>query len=240
MTCAFTDAMNRSEFRFEVGNCIKERTRLLQRKLDAVTNGKKHSLRFLNEHASQIGSLTHQVEHDAFEMIRNACDMYGASLERLSEDAYSQVDFRLDNTVKIQDKVGILHRNVQIRKAGGHPLNPDEIDVLQITDLQYKLCYIIPMRILAKDGTVVSQFTERELMRYNIYISRKWLNTLLKFDLTNTADIKSYIETCHDAHLVPPLSNKNFYDDILQRNAAMFGPRHKFQNVGANKAQVLT
>ena len=233
--------MNKSEFRFEVGKFIQERTRLLQRKLDAVIIGKKHSLRFLNEHASQIGGFTHRIEHESFVMIRDACGSRGASIQRFPEDAYSQVDFRLNTAVRIQDKVCRVFQNLRMRKAGRHPLNPDNIDVLQVTDLKNKLCYVIPMRVVSKDGQVVSRFTEDELMKDHIHLSNKWLNTLSKFGLTDTEDIKSYIKACYDAHLVPPLSNRNFYRDVLQRNTERFGPPHKFYNKGAKKApQVLT
>jgi hypothetical protein len=67
------------------------------------------------------------------------------------------------------------------------------------------------------------------------------LNTLPQFDLTADEDVKRYIKTCRAAHAVPPLSDKNFYSNILQKNADRFGPSHKFYNKGAKKvAQALT
>ena len=78
-------------------------------------------------------------------------------------------------------------------------------------------------------------------MRFSIHLSRKSLNTLPRFDLTENEDVERYIKTCRAAPAVPPLTDKNFYSDILRRNADKFGPSHKFYNKGAKKAaQVLT
>ena len=238
--CAFTAAMNNAQFRFDIGMSDDEKNRLLQRKVQAVKYGKKHSLEYLNEHESQIQGQSHRVEHQSFQMIRDACKRCDTTIGRESEDAYSQVDFRLDKTVRIQDKVGKVFQKVGIRYPGRHPYNPDNIDVLQITDLQNKVCYILPMRI-ANGDKVVSQFSEEDLMRNAIHISNKWLRTLPRFDLNDDNDVRRYIEMCHEAHSVPPLTDQNFYSDILQRNASKFGPPHKFYNKGAKKAaQVLT
>lgn len=238
--CAFTARMNDTQFRFDIGKSDNEKERLLQRKVKAVENGKKHSLQFLNEHDSQIGSPTHRVEHESFVLIRNACRKFGVSVERESDDAYSQIDFRLDKKVRIQDKVGKVFQNLTMRQRGRHPFNPDSIDALQITNLHEKVCYVLPMRV--KNGNeIVSQFSEKDLMRDGIHLSKKWLKTLLRFEIDNEQDMERYIKTCCDAHAIPPLTDKKFYNDIVQKNADKFGPKHKFYNKGARKAaQVLT
>ena len=193
--CDFTAAMNNAQFRYDVGMSDVEKKRLLQRKLEAVKSGKKHTIRYLNEHESQIEAHSHRIENQSFQMIRELCTKYDVAIERMSDDAYSQVDFRLDKKVKIQDKVGKVFQGVCIRHMGSYPLNPDNVDVLQVTDLENRVCYVIPMRRL-QEGNVVSHFTGDQLMRHSLHLSKKWLGTVLRFDLEVDEDVRMYIETC--------------------------------------------
>lgn len=141
----FTLAYSDKQYRFDVGNNKEECSRLLQRKVEIVKVGQKRSLQFLNEDKSQILSQDHWTEQLSFNLNRNACLKMGVVAERLHQDAYTLVDFRV-SSARIQDKVRT--RTYGNRHPGCHPYHPDKLDVLQVTCLDDSTVCAFPMRIV--------------------------------------------------------------------------------------------
>lgn len=166
----FAVAYQKSTYRFDVGKIESERNRLLRRRLEIVECGVKRSIQYLNDDLTQIPRQTHRVEQQSFAMVRDACFRLNVRIERVHEDAYTSVDCRVDKT-RIQDRVcGAVF---SMRNVGGHPIDPDRIDVFQVTNLEHSTAYAIAMRKREGDD-VVSTFSERELMSGTIPLTKAW------------------------------------------------------------------
>lgn len=122
----------------------------------------------------------------------------GVLVDRYPGDAYGPIDFRLDVKARIQDKTADVIWNM--RREGGHPYNPDEIDILQVTHIASKAVYAFPMRNV-KDGIVESHLTEEELMIGSVAFSQVWQQRHVnyRFDMSNKYGVQKYIEHCKTA-----------------------------------------
>lgn len=218
---------NRPLFRFDVGSSDTEVVRLRDRRIQIVEQGEKHTLKFLNEHMSQIPSPNGKTEHRSFLMTRAACASLSAEIEHFAEDSYTLTDFRLDKTCRIQDRV--TRDNLYLRSPNGHPMNPDKVDILQITSLKEKTVYAVPFRVRSS-GAIVSFFTEEQLMKRSIWLSAAFKETLAPYlcDLKDPQGTKKYIDICQEAQAVPPMSDSSFHDNIIANNAEMFGTKQRY------------
>ncbi len=219
----FTKAINAEEHRFDVGKSADERKRLLVRKILAQRTGVKHTLEYLNEDPSQIPSEMHRRELEAFAMVRTACAKIDVIIERHHEDAYGPVDYRVA-TARIQDKT--LARQANMRNAGRHPYNPDEIDILQVTDVDHQQVYALPMRVV-RQNKIESFLSEEALMRRNLTCSPKWKEAHKQylFDLKDVSGIKAYSKACEAASRVPKLTDESFFGNMVAKNQEKFGSR---------------
>lgn len=224
----FTEAYNAKRHRYDIGHSADECKRLLERKVSAVHDGVKRSLTYLNENDSQILGENHRLEHRAFVLTRAACARIGVDIARATEDAYGPVDFRLCKIVRNQDK--IFGGQVCMRSHGGLPYNPDDIDILQLTNLDSQRVYALPMR-LVKDDKIVSTFSETALMRQNLTCSAAWkeANKNYLYDLKNEAGIRAYVEACTAASQVPILTDCAWYSNMLAANAQKFGSKKQLK-----------
>lgn len=220
----FTLACNKPEFRFDIAKSDEEVSRLRQRRIQLTKLAPKFSLQYLNEDDSQIPGATHRIELKAFQLTREACQKHGADVEHIVEDSYGPIDFRMNGSIRIQDKVG--ERRFGMRQVGRHPYNPDSFDILQITNLTSKTVYAIPMRYLSEDA-VHSFFTEEELMASHLYFNQTWTakHVKLKYDFNDHTSVKQYIEACKAAHAVPKLTDQKFYENLLNKNRSRFGSK---------------
>jgi hypothetical protein len=157
----FTNDINDPMFRFDVAKSYEECHRLLVKKLEFIKIGIKQSLMFWNEDDSQIPSELHRIEQKSFAMTRTACKSIGIKVEKLHENSYGSVDFVVNGVVRVQDKVAKKYFNM--RREGGLPYNPDDIDIFQVSDLVNNVVYAIPMRII-KDDSVISFFSIEQLI----------------------------------------------------------------------------
>ena len=147
----------------------------------------------------------------------------GANVERLHEDSYGPVDFRV-NSARIQDKVFSNQNRFNLRREGKYPYNSDDIDILQITNIDKKTVYAIPMRIV-KSKLIESTFSSIELMKSAIRISEAFKERFQKylFDLNVEKEIQAYITTCEKAKNTPQLTDINFYQKMIDENSHLFG-----------------
>ena len=228
-TNQFTNIYNESSYRFDVGLHESERTRLLDRIVQIVSIGKKYSLEFLNEDDSQIPSENHRIEFASYKITRDACKKFGVITQRLHEDSYGSVDFRVINA-RIQDKVLCEDRVFNFRGVGRHPYHPNKIDIMQITMMETKFVYAIPMRVL-NDGLVTSHFSERELMYTSITMSNFWKIKHEKFlcDFNTDEGIEQYLRICDEATKIPSLSDETWYEAIITNNAEKFGSKKQLK-----------
>jgi hypothetical protein len=217
---AFTAAYNDRNFRYEVGNSESERKRLLNIKVDIVRKYAKTTLEYLNDDDSQILLKHHRTEHTSFIVTRKACHSIGIIAERLHKDAKSSVDFRVDG-VRVQDKA--VGNQFRIRSLRGYPYDPDKIDIFQVTDVDKKVVFAIPMRVVI-DSIVESQFDESILMKSTIKFDDTWKTTYgkYKYDLNLHSDIKNYVAACKRAASVAKLTDYKFYTNIIERNKTRF------------------
>lgn len=228
----FTLVYNNSIFRYEIeSNKDKdnERERLLQQKINFVNcSNFKNSLTYFNEDMSQIPSKTHQIEQESFEMTRKACNYIEVNVERKHKDSYSSIDFRINENIKIQDKV--LGRSFRMRVPGKLPYNPDTFDVFQISNLKTNEVYAIPMRII-KNNIIESFFSEQFLLKNTIFFNEQLKNDYkqFKYNLNNNSDIKLYFQACENASKIPLLSDVNFYKNIIEKNKNLFGSKKKIK-----------
>ena len=225
-SAAATITCNRPEFRFDIGKSEAEIVRLRQRRIQIVEDADKHTLEYLNDDLSQIMGQNQKIEHESFLQTRSACAKVNCKIEHFAQDSYSKTDFRLDRTCRIQDKVG--RRQFMWRSIGGHPVNPDTVDVLQVTDLDRHCVYAIAFRQQHQD-TVISTFTEDELMKKHIGLSADFKEKYAESycDLTDREGIERYINICKRAELVLPITDTEFFSNIIKNNAESFGPRAK-------------
>jgi hypothetical protein len=224
----FTIAINNSIFRFDVGKSEKECNRLLERKLEFIKNGNKHSLTFWNEDDSQIPCKEHRIEQQSFNMTREGCNKIGIKVIKRHEDSYSVVDFIVNGIVKVQDKASTEKFNM--RKKGGLPYNPNDIDILQVSDLVNNIVYAIPMRVI-KDDIITSFFTVEQLMKGTIHLTVKWkeYHKQFKHDFKNKKGILSYVKECENTNKIPKLTDVNFYSNMINENKDKFGSKKNFR-----------
>lgn len=216
----FTNEYNKSTYRFDVGKSLEECNRFLQRRLEVIRDGVKHTQDFYNDDDSQILSNNHRIEQQSFNMTRTAVKSVNGTIERLHEDAYGSVDFRVNNA-RIQDKV--LVDRYKMRYEGRHPYNPDNIDILQISDLTTNSVYAFPMRIVDEEE-VKSFFTTDELMRLRVMCNKQWKIDFApyKYDFNNESDILRYLETCENARDIPNITDRTFYPNMIANNQELF------------------
>ena len=126
---------------------------------------------------------------------------------------------------RIQDKVA-NKSNYHLRSLGGHPYNPDTVDILQITQIDKKAVYAIPFRAVKK-GAIVSHFTKYELMHKTIRLSKQWREDYARFrhELATEAGAKAYVTVCEAAAAVPPLTDQQFYSSMLTEYSHNFGSK---------------
>ena len=220
----FTQQINKEAHRFDVGTNEAECERLLRRKVAAVETGIHHSLQFLNENDSMIPSEQHRLEHKAFAMIRAACAKVIVTVQRMHEDAYGPVDFRVDTAARIQDK--LFAERSHMRMTGRLPYNPDDIDILQLTDIEKQQVYAIPFRI-TKGQKTESLFSENFLMhtvgRYSVAWKEEHKQHL--YNLKTATGIQAYVKACLAAAKVPKLTDQTFYPEMIAANQHKFGSK---------------
>jgi hypothetical protein len=231
---SFTIRTNQPIFRYDVAKSESEVKRLLEQKLDYVRSSKKYTIQYLNEDDSQILGKTHRVEQKSFEMTRSACATINVSVKKIYEDNYTVVDFRINDTIKIQDKK-MYKKSFHIRSTGLYPYDPNTFDILQITNLTTHEIYAIPMRFIEND-IVKSTFIEEMLMKTQI-----WLTPILcekyskyKYDLKIEKDIRAYVATCEAAAAIPELTDRNFYKNMIESNADQFGSKKQLKALKEN------
>lgn len=221
-----TVACNNPRFRFDIGSSIGEIIRFRNRRLEINKSAPKFSLKFLNEDDSQIPSPTHRIEHQSFLMTRKACAKQNVAIEHLLEDSYGPIDFRMNKTIRIQDKVG--EKRIRMRTKGRYPYDPDSFDIFQITNLKDSTLYVIPTRVF-HDGIVSSYFSQDELMSTITYFSEDWKakHAKFKYNFKDDSNVTRYIEACKDAYNIPKLTNRRFYEDMLNQNRSKFGSKKR-------------
>ncbi len=215
-------------FRYDVGSCKKEIDRLLQQKLEFVKIGVKNSIQYLNEDDSQIMCSFHRIEHKSFAMTRDACAKINVNVKKYHEDNYTCVDFRIEDTaelptIKVQDKT--YKKHIRMRPPGKLPYNPDMIDIFQCSNLTTNEVYAIPMRYYDND-VIKSTFLPEILMKTDIKITTNiWAKkySKYKFDFKIEKDVYAYVETCRKAAAIPPLSDRDFYKNLIDANKDQFG-----------------
>jgi hypothetical protein len=156
-------------------------------------------------------------------MTRDACAKINVDVKKYHEDNYSCVDFRINNIIKIQDKSYKNH--IRMRATGKHPYNPDMIDIFQCSNLITNEIYAIPMRYDDNDA-IKSTFSPETLMKTDIKITttiwdKKY--SKYKYNLKIEKDVYAYVETCKAAAAIPPLTDRNFYKNLLDANKDQFG-----------------
>ena len=217
---------NSSMYRFETGaeydNHKNERKRLLDKIVEIVRIGKKQTLEYFNTDISQIKAKTHQTEQESFFQTRDAIlKTYPyIQVEKLIDDNYSPIDFRVNNA-RIQDKVALQIHG--FRSKSRYPYNPDEIDALQVSFLADHVIYLFFMRV-QKNNEVVSYFSAKELMHQTKECGKNWKenNKCRRYDLNKPEDVNKYIEACAAAHAIPPLTDRSFYQNIIDANKDVF------------------
>lgn len=217
----FTKAYSDTIFRYDVSD-INERKRLLKKKISVYNACKKLTINYLNSDPSQIPSFSHRVEEISYQVTKKACELLNVTVERHHNDAYSSVDFRVDGRVGVQDKV--WGKTFVMKYPGNYPYNPDNIDILQITNIETSVVYAIPMRVESSNNKIKSTFTADELMKYSVNLCAKWQKKHHKYicDLSSHIGIKKYLEICKKAGKTPKLSDEEFYIRILQEFGSKF------------------
>lgn len=226
----FTVFYSDPRYRYDIGLSKLECERLLNRKVYYARTGPKNTLQFLNEDFSQIPHKNHQVEQRSISMTQDACRKIGATVDRLHDDANSSRDFRLNyatSNVRVQDKVFVKNKYprtglyVNFRGDGKYPYNPDDIDIIQFTNIDEKTVYAIPMRKFGDDDLVESFFSAKELLCQVLSLSKEFRCKYQPYfhDLNTRAGIKSYVEACESYSRIPPLSDSRFYTRIIEDEA---------------------
>ena len=219
----FTNKMNDPMFRFDVGKSPEECNRLLEKKLEFIKYGNKHSLTFWNEDDSQIPCENHRIEQRSMNMTRTACNTIDIKVEKKHEDSYGPVDFVVNNIVKVQDKVEKI--KFKMRGSGRLPYNPDDIDIFQVSNLVNNEVYAIPMRVIKDNGVITSFFTSEQLMKTAIRLSVEWkeIHKKFKHDFKTQNGVISYVKACEEASKVPELTDRDFYKNLIDENKDKFG-----------------
>ena len=235
----FTIACNDPQYRFDVGDVDvgrKEIQRLVESKLSFARSGPKHTIDWLNEDDSQIPHKNQRLEQKSFEATRSACRRKDFTVEKLSADSSSSVDFHVRGScfdAKIQDKViGSKSNSYCMRAYGGYPYHPDKFDALQISFVDSTSVYLIPMRVVVENGHVTSYHTEYELMRQVVVTGVDWRDrhqTML-YDLAEDSGLERYLKACEAASNIRSLTDRQFYDNVIANNTHKFGNRKKIKN----------
>ena len=219
----FTAVYNQTEFRFDVGSSSAECERLKARMVEIVRTGEKHTLKFYNEDLSQISNRNHQIEQQAYAETRDACATVDCKVDRLHEDSYSSIDYRVDSA-RVQSKAfsAASKGMFSMRVYEGLPYNPDHFDVFQISNLFAQVVYAFPMRVL-RDGKVASFFTEAQLIKHRMYTSEAWkeTNEAYKFNLHDQDDIQRFVDTCKAAAAIPALTDQTWHPRLVEQFKAL-------------------
>lgn len=157
-----------------------------------------------------------RIECKSFLMIRDTCQPYGAMVQYDPTDSYSSVDFRLNNSVRIQDKVGF--KSFHFRNNKSYPYNPDDFDVLQLSNIEHRTVYAIPMRY-QMNNLVLSTFSDDELMKTSLWNSKSFIakNAKFYFRLDIKDDVIRYITLCETSAQISSLTDKLFYTNMLDK-----------------------
>lgn len=182
-------------------------------------------MQFWNEDDSQIPCGTHRIEKRSMNMTRTACNMIGIKVEKKHEDSYGPVDFIVNGNVKVQDKAS--SEKFHMRSTGKLPYNPNNIDILQVSDLENNIVYAIPMRIMMTNGIVTSFFSSEQLMKKTIHLTVKWKENHKEFkhDFKTKEGIISYVKACEESSKVQSLTDINFYKNMIDENKDKFGSK---------------
>ena len=239
----FTMAMQSELFRFEVRKSNEkskvECDRLLQAKIGFLTTGTKNSLKFWNEDISQIPSKNHQVEQKSMELSRLACEANGANYTKPHGIMYGPIDFLINGTVRVQDKALDKGKVFGVRAIGRLPYNPDKLDVFQVTILADGVAYVMSMRIVNRDGTVISFQSVDTLMKETIRFGPQWQeqHKQFKHDLKTPEGTKSYVDACIAAGEIPPLTDRTFYTKMCDDNRNKIGSKRQLAEKKAKKSK---
>ncbi len=219
----FTIQYNKPLFRYDVGTKFEEIERLKQRKIAVMGKLQKRPIQYWNEDASQILSRNHQIEQKSINITKAACALVGSIVCRRPEDNCTSVDFVIDDLVRVQDKSVTSSRN-KTKLRTNYPYDPDSIDVLQITLIDEKLVYAFPMRKM-HETKIISNFSREQLMVRDIFIGPQWKETNKenRFDFNQTDDIRKYLTMCKSASQIPKLTDKTFYQKMIDENNHLFG-----------------
>jgi hypothetical protein len=214
----FTIDYSNKTYRFDVGLSDNECKRLAKRKLNIAMEGQKHTFEYYNEDITQIISPTHRIEQQSINMTRNVCKTFDVKIQRFYKDNYTSIDFRIADTIRVQDKVA--SKNFHMRCPYRYPYNPDNFDIFQVTHIESKIVYAIPMRVIIDNDTVISYFSEDELMDTTVRYSEKWKqkHATHMYDLNKEEDIHKYLNACKNASLVPKLTDNKFFNSTIKNN----------------------
>ena len=225
----FTTAYNDSKFRFDIELSDEEKFRLLIKMVDVVTNGKKYSLEYLNEDDSQIPNQNVRTEHKSYVMTRTACRSVGVEVSREHGNSHGSVDF-LVMKAKIQDKVTTKDK-FNLRPVNRHPINPDDFDILQISDIANNVIHAVPARKIDEEGIVASMFSFKHLMANTVAFGPQWKEQYAdhKYDFNVKNDIVKYVEICNTASSIPKLTDASWYKNNVQLNKDKIGVNVRYR-----------
>ncbi len=236
----FANTISEPQFCFDIQSGEKEISRLSQVRIQMIDRSQKNSLQFLNEDESQIAAPSHIVEQKSYFMTRDACEkLYKVKIHRDPRDSNSSVDFRINDVIKVQDKCTTTDKcTFNLRQQGKYPYNPDDFDILQLTNITTKIVYAIPMR-KHEENKVVSQMSEQALMCLFIYLSAAWTKSFekYKYDFSKQHDVEKYVVNCIAASKIPQLSDKDFYAKMIQKNKHLFGSKKMFKQNKLDKLE---
>lgn len=215
-------AINDPRFRYDVKQ-LDECNRLKESKLRWVDMANKNTIQYYNEDDSQIVSFTHRIEQQSFNLIRNALMQIGKTMHRIHENNYTVTDFTIDDC-RVQSKA--CDKDVMLRRPGKLPYNPDTFDIFQIVNIPTKTVIAIPTRKY-DNHEVVSTFTAKELMtngtiKISIAFKHRFSEYIL--DMEKVDDIMKYYKICQESKNIPFLSDKSFYDNLVNNNKDKFFP----------------
>ena len=161
-------------------------------------------------------------------LLQAVCEANGAIYTKPQDIMYGSVDF-LINGVRVQDKAINKGKTINVRRDGGLPYNPDEIDVFQVTVIEDGVAYVMSMRVENCDGTVTSYHSAKTLMKTTITFGPQWQeqHKQFKHDLKTPEGTKSYVEACIAAGKIPPLTDQTFYSKMRYDNENKIGSKRQ-------------
>lgn len=202
----FTDFL--AQFRYEVGSDFDGSAvaieKLRHAKLAFADTGVKFSYEYWNFYGSQVTSDTHKTELASFLKTRDGVTIIGGTCEKLPEDNYGPVDFRI-NGARIQDKVVDCNKFTMCQR--GSPYDPDSFEVLMLSKVKTgNQVGLLPMRRRTDDGSIVCNFSPEELSKHTIRVSNHFNARVEWFDRGNPEDMRRLIQRCTEYVAVPPVT----------------------------------